>query len=95
MPPRNDYIASDTRITRILDQARKMNISMMLSHQRTKQIREPNVLDALATTSVKFASTDNVHDAGLLARSMHCAPDFIAGQPPQHFALHIRRQTTS
>ncbi|WP_340151436.1 DUF87 domain-containing protein [uncultured Sneathiella sp.] len=88
-----DYIASDTRITRILDQARKMNISMMLSHQRTKQIREPNVLDALATTSVKFASTDNVHDAGLLARSMHCAPDFIAGQPPQHFALHIRRQT--
>ncbi len=88
-----DYFASDPHITRILDQARKMNISMMLSHQRIKQIKEPNVLDALATTSVKFASTDNAHEAGLLAKSMQCPSDFIARQPLQHFALHIRRHT--
>jgi len=88
-----DYIATDTKITRILDQARKMNISMMLAHQRTKQISVPNVLDALATTSVKFASTDNVHDASLLAKSMHCAPDMISHQPERHFALHVRRHT--
>jgi hypothetical protein len=88
-----DYIATDTKITRILDQARKMNISMMLAHQRTKQISVPNVLDALATTSVKFASTDNHHDAFLLAKSMNSTADFIAHQPERHFALHIRRQT--
>jgi hypothetical protein len=89
----HDYISHDTKITRILDQARKMNISMMLAHQRTKQIAVPNVLDALATTSVKFASTDNTADAQMLAKSMNTKAEFISSQREQHFALHIRRQT--
>lgn len=89
----HDYISHDTKITRILDQARKMNISMMLAHQRTKQIAVPNVLDALATTSVKFASTDNANDARMLAKSMNTDEAFIASQRDRHFALHVRRQT--
>lgn len=89
----HDYISHDTKITRILDQARKMNISMMLAHQRTKQIAVPNVLDALATTSVKFASTDNTGDAQMLARSMNTDAAFISSQQERHFALHVRRQT--
>jgi hypothetical protein len=91
----HDYISHDTKITRILDQARKMNISMMLAHQRTKQIAAPNVLDALATTSVKFASTDNTGDAQMLARSMNTDAAFISTQRERHFALHVRRQTPS
>lgn len=89
----HDYISNDTKITRILDQARKMNISMMLAHQRTKQIAAPNVLDALATTSVKFASTDNIGDAQMLAKAMHTDADFISTQREHHFALHVRRLT--
>ncbi len=89
----HDYISNDTKITRILDQARKMNISMMLAHQRTKQIAVPNVLDALATTSVKFASTDNTGDAAMLAKSMNTDAAFISSQRERHFALHVRRQT--
>ena len=88
-----DYISHDTKITRILDQARKMNISMMLAHQRTRQIAVPNVLDALATTSVKFASTDNAGDAQLLAKSMNSEATFISSQREGHFALHVRRHT--
>lgn len=91
----HDYISHDTRITRILDQARKMNISMMLAHQRTRQIAVPNVLDALATTSVKFASTDNTGDAQMLARSMNTDAAFISTQRERHFALHVRRKTPS
>jgi hypothetical protein len=89
----HDYISHDTKIAQVLDQARKRNIAMALAHQRSKQIELPNVLDALATTSIKFASTDNAGDASLLARSMNTTAKFVATQPERHFALHVRRQT--
>lgn len=89
----HDYIKSDTKVTRLLDQARKMRISLFLAHQRSKQITAPTVLDALANTAVRFASTDNPSDAEFAARALHTTKDVINSQPKQHFALYVRRQT--
>ena len=88
-----DYISTDTKIATMLDQARKMRIALFLAHQRTKQIRSPNVLDALVNTAIKYASTDNPHDADLAARSMQTKSQFVANQKRGHFALSVRRDT--
>ncbi len=87
-----DYISTDAKIATLLDQARKMRISMFLAHQRTKQIKDGNVLDALQNAAVKFASTDSARDADVAAKALHTTEDFINGQPERHFALHVRRQ---
>ncbi len=86
-----DYISNDTKIARLLDQARKMNVGMFLAHQRTAQIKDKNVLDALVNTAIKFASTDNPNDLPLVSKAMRTTPDFIATQPKQHFAVSARR----
>jgi len=86
-----DYIANDTKIATLLDQARKMNIGMFLAHQRTAQIKDRNVLDALANTAIKFASTDNPNDLTLVSKAMRADPNFIATQPKGHFAVSARR----
>ena len=88
-----DYIANDSKIAVLLDQARKMNICLFLAHQRTRQIKDMNVLDALTNTAIKFASTDNVHDAPIVAKAMKITPEFISTQRERHFALSARRIT--
>jgi hypothetical protein len=89
----HDYIQDDPQITVILDQARKMRVGMFLANQRGKQIKNPNVLDALLTTSIKFAHTDNVDDARALSHRMKTTPEFIANQPERHFAVFARNHT--
>lgn len=86
-----DYIADDTKISRLIDQARKMRIGMFLAHQRTKQINDANVLDALVNTATKFASTDNPNDLPILSKAMRCSSDEIATQPDRHFMVSVRR----
>jgi hypothetical protein len=71
-----------------------MKVAMLLAHQRTSQIDSPNVLDALLTTSIKFAHTDNDKDARLLARAMNTTHDFIKTQSARHFAVHARKHTS-
>lgn len=90
-----DYIGTDAKIASLLDQARKMRVSMFLAHQRSRQIKNANVLDALANTAIKFASTDNPNDADLTARALYTTREFVGSQPRQHFALYVRRQTQS
>lgn len=89
----HDYIKNDENVASILDQARSMNIGLVLAHQRTSQIESPNVLDALATTAIKFAHTDNHRDATFMARAMNTKPEFITDQPEGHFALSVRNLT--
>lgn len=90
-----DYIATDSKVAALLDQARKMRVSMFLAHQRSKQIRNPNVLDALSNTAIRFANTDNPADADLTAKALHTTKELVGSQPNRHFALYVRRQTPS
>ena len=83
----------DTKVTEILDQARKMRIGMVLANQRSQQIGNANTLDALMTTSIKFVHTDNDRDTHMLSRPMKTTPEFLAGLPKQVFGLFVRGVT--
>lgn len=85
-----DIIKRDTKIPVILDQARKLNVGVVLAHQRLRQL-EPYVLDALyGATAIKFATQVSDAAAHALARDMRCTPEFIQTQPPYHFAAFVR-----
>lgn len=89
----HDYIANDTNITTLLDQARKMNIGLILANQRCAQV-SPAVLDALCNVSIKQARALSDSDAHTLARNMQTTPDFLSSQSEQTFATSIRGVTT-
>jgi hypothetical protein len=85
----HDYIANDTNITTLLDQARKMNIGLILANQRCAQV-SPAVLDALTNVSIKMVRALSDSDAHTLARNMHTTPEFLATQPERAFATSVR-----
>jgi hypothetical protein len=88
----HDYIANDTNITTLLDQARKMNIGLILANQRCAQV-SPAVLDALNNVSIKMVRALSDSDAHTLARNMHTTPEFLATQPERSFATSVRGVT--
>jgi hypothetical protein len=89
----HDFIKRDPKIPVILDQARKLNVGLVLAHQRLGQL-QPYVLDALyGATAIKFASQVSDASAHALARDMRTTPDFILNQPPYHFAAYVRGLT--
>ncbi|WLA64889.1 hypothetical protein [Bradyrhizobium diazoefficiens] len=69
-----DFIKRDPKIPVILDQARKLNVGLVLAHQRLQQM-QPHVLDALyGATAIKFASKISDAAAHALARDMRTTP---------------------
>ena len=89
----HDFIKRDPKIPVILDQARKLNVGLVLAHQRLQQL-QPYVLDALyGATAIKFASQVSDAAAHALARDMRTTPEFILNQPPYHFAAYVRGLT--
>jgi hypothetical protein len=89
----HDFIKRDPKIPVILDQARKLNVGLVLAHQRLQQL-QPYVLDALyGATAIKFASQVSDAAAHALARDMRTTPEFILKQPPFHFAACVRGLT--
>jgi hypothetical protein len=90
-----DFIKRDPKIPSILDQARKLNVGLVLAHQRLQQLQSA-VLDALyGATAIKFASKVSDAAAHELARDMRTKPQFILDQPPYHFAAYVRGLTAS
>jgi hypothetical protein len=90
----HDFIKRDPKIPVILDQARKLNVGLILAHQRLAQL-QPYVLDALyGATAIKFASQVSDAAAHALARDMRTTPDFILNQSAFHFAAFVRGLTT-
>ena len=90
-----DFIKGDPKIPVILDQARKLNVGLVLAHQRLQQLQN-YVLDALyGATAIKFAAQVSDAAAHALARDMRTTPDFILNQPPYHFAAYVRGLTST
>lgn len=90
-----DFIKRDPKIPVILDQARKLNVGLILAHQRLQQMQS-HVLDALyGATAIKFASKISDAAAHALARDMRTTPEFILNQPLYHFAAYIRGMTNT
>lgn len=90
-----DYIAKDSNITVILEQARKQKVGLVIAHQYLAQL-SANILDGLhANTSIKFAGGVSDRDAHALARNMRTTPDFIESQSRGFFAAHVRNFTSN
>lgn len=90
-----DYIAKDSNITVILEQARKQKVGLILAHQYLSQL-SANILDGLhANTSIKYAGGVSDRDAHALARNMRTTPDFIESQSRGCFAAHVRNFTSN
>lgn len=85
-----DYIANDTYITTILEQARKQNVGLVLAHQHLGQL-DNRVVDSLAAnTSIKFVGGVSTKDARTFAPMLRTSPEFIQDQARGRFAVHIR-----
>ena len=87
----SDVIKRDQKIARIIDQCRSQNIALILAHQRTRQILEPNVLDALRNCAVRFANSDA--EAKTLAVDFRATEEFMRGLPIGSFATFVRDVT--
>lgn len=90
-----DYLATDSNFTAILEQARKQNVGIIVAHQYLTQLSQKTLDSLYANTSMKFAGGVSDKDAYALARNMRCDPSFIAEQPRGSFAAYVRNTTKS
>jgi hypothetical protein len=88
-----DYLATDSNFTMILEQARKQNVGIIAAHQYVTQLSLKTLDSLYANTSIKFAGGVSDKDAYALARNMRCEPSFIAEQPKGSFASFVRNTT--
>ena len=88
-----DYLATDSNFTMILEQARKQNVGIIAAHQYVTQLSAKTLDSLYANTSIKFAGGVSDKDAYALARNMRCEPSFIAEQPKGNFAAFVRNTT--
>lgn len=90
-----DYIASDSNFTTILEQARKQKVGLVVAHQYLTQLSQ-GILDSLhANTSIKFAGGVSDRDARALARNMRTTPEFLERQTKGSFAAYVRNFTAN
>lgn len=90
-----DYIASDSNFTVILEQARKQKIAIIVAHQYLTQLSQRTLDSLYANTSAKYAGGVSDKDAHTLARNMQTEPAFILDQPRGTFATYVRNYTKS
>jgi len=84
----------DERIAEMLEQARKANIGLLLSHQTISQIRKSRLDPAtvIGNTATKLVSTRFYDDAREMAKSMRVKPEDILNLPEYIFGLYDREQ---
>jgi hypothetical protein len=89
-----DYISKEDNVATLIDQARKQRVGFIFSHQRLDQIKNTNVLSALSTCAIKFASR-NEDDSRTMARYLRTEEEFIRDMPKLSFACHVRDVTAN
>ncbi|MDA4846417.1 helicase HerA domain-containing protein [Hoeflea poritis] len=81
----------DSRLERMLREARKANIGLILLHQDLADARRHDVLAALTgNTAIKFAGDVSDNDARYMAGNMRTDYQFIKEQDPLHFAAYVQ-----
>lgn len=86
-------IARDENIAKIIDQCRSQKIGLILAHQRMKQIKSDDVLDALSNCAVRLANSDE--DAAALAPRLRTTPEHLKSLPKGSFVTFARDITDS
>jgi hypothetical protein len=85
------WVRNDQKLATILDECRSQKIALILAHQRTDQITNPNVLSAMANCAIRFANSDD--EAKYLAPKLRCEPEFLHNLPRGTFAAFVRDLT--
>ncbi|WP_316158324.1 MULTISPECIES: hypothetical protein [unclassified Bradyrhizobium] len=85
------WVRNDQKLATILDECRSQKIALILAHQRTDQITNPNVLSAVANCAIRFANSDD--EAKYLAPKLRCEPEFLHNLPRGTFAAFVRDLT--
>ena len=88
-----NIIARDEKIPTILDECRSQRIALILAHQRTSQIKDENVLSALANCAIRFANSDS--EARKLSHSLRTSESFLESLARGEFAAYIRDHAKS
>lgn len=83
----------DTTAAHIIDMCRSANIALIIAHQRTKQIQDPNVLSALENCAIKMANVDA--EAHYFSKLLHIPEERINTLPVGQFAMHVRGEGSS
>ncbi len=87
------WVRNDQKLATILDECRSKRIALILAHQRTEQITNPNVLSAMSNCAIRFANSDD--EAKYLAPKLRCEPEFLYSLPRGTFAAYVRDYTTT
>jgi hypothetical protein len=82
------WVRNDQKLATILDECRSQKIALILAHQRTDQITNPNVLSAMANCAIRFANSDD--EAKFLAPKLRCDSEFLYSLPRGTFAAFVR-----
>jgi hypothetical protein len=85
------WVRNDQKLATILDECRSQKIALILAHQRTDQITNPNVLSAMANCAIRFANSDD--EAKFLAPKLRCDTEFLYSLPRGTFAAFVRDLT--
>ena len=87
------HLVIDEKIAAIIDECRSQRIALILAHQRSKQIGNTNVLNALENCAIKMANVDA--EADYFSGLLHIPEDRINQLPRGHFAMHVRGEGSS
>ncbi len=83
----------DSKISDILEQARKTNIGLIIAHQSVSQAKneEKNIIDPLmVNTATKIVATGYSKDAAVMAGSMQTTANAILALPQYTFGFYSR-----
>lgn len=80
----------DENIDRVLTQARKYNVGLVLATQYMEKIDGKLKAAIAANTGIKFAGGVSAQDANRMNDDMRCSKEFIMDRPPLEFAAFVQ-----
>ena len=87
-------VMDESKTPELLEQAREFKLGVTLAHQNIKgQLPEALFSSISANTRIKYAGTRSHMDASMMARDMHCEPEFIMNQKTGQFACYVGGMT--
>jgi hypothetical protein len=88
-------VVDEVKTPELLEQAREFKLGVTIAHQNIKgQLNDALFSSISANTRIKYAGTRSHQDALMMARDMHCEPEFIMQQNVGSFACYVGGMTT-
>jgi hypothetical protein len=87
-------VIDEIKTPEMLAQMREFRMGCTIAHQNIRgQLPEALYSSISANTRIKYAGTRSSQDASMMAKDMHCDPEFIMKQPTGSFATFVGGMT--